>query len=336
MGMGLETAPSPSIPQLDKSVLREFFGHICKKKDKARAYLDPVVFHAFQHVGGYKSAIKNFYSNKEVIMSLDIQKMLKQLFEGCIRTVTKLKQEEIMPIVEGKPPMSFRGYKFLAQKAVEQTKDYNLAIFSHLYLLLCLNLIARCVSVGRLMYNHISWENDFMIIVFLSHKGDKEGRNALPKDIYANIVEPTACPILSFAVYIFTRGFEREDSKMTLFAGDTESRFIKWLSNLCQTNKDMLLNHGVDISMIGTHSFRIRGVVGDQVCGRAASGLSLTDVSFANLPSHFLRNNEECLSTAEWEDILPGFSTLYPKKRSCHFYWHLLYIITSTWLSYKC
>ena len=177
-----------NLAQLDKSVLREFFGHICKKKDKAGAYLDPVVFHAFQHVSGYKSAIKDFYSNKEVTMSLDIQKMLKQFFEGYVRTVAKLKQDGIMPIVEGKQPMSFRGYKFLAQKAVEQTKDYNLAIFSHLYLLLCLNLIARCVSVGRLMYNHISWENDFMIIVFLSHKGDKEGRNALPKDIYAKTV----------------------------------------------------------------------------------------------------------------------------------------------------
>ena len=65
-----------NLAQLDKSVLREFFGHICKKKDKAGAYLDPVVFHAFQHVSGYKSAIKDFYSNKEVTMSLDIQKML--------------------------------------------------------------------------------------------------------------------------------------------------------------------------------------------------------------------------------------------------------------------
>ena len=245
-----------NLAQLDKSVLREFFGHICKKKDKAGAYLDPVVFHAFQHVSGYKSAIKDFYSNKEVTMSLDIQKMLKQFFEGYVRTVAKLKQDGIMPIVEGKQPMSFRGYKFLAQKAVEQTKDYNLAIVSHLYLLLCWNLIARCVSVGGLMYNHISWENDAMVIVFPSHKGDKEGRNALPKHVYANIVEPTACPILSFAVYIFTRGFEREGSKMTLFAGDAESRFSKWLSSLCQSNKDVLLNQGVDKSMIGTHSFR--------------------------------------------------------------------------------
>jgi hypothetical protein len=68
--------------------------------------------------------------------------------------IAKLKQDGVMPIVEGKQPTSFKRYKLLATKALEQCKDHNLAIFSHLYLLLCWNLIARCVSVGSLMYNH--------------------------------------------------------------------------------------------------------------------------------------------------------------------------------------
>ena len=332
---------------VDKPILREFFGHICKKKDKNGSYLDPVVFHAFQHVSGYKSAIKDYYSNQDVNVPEDIVKLMKQFFEGYVRRVTKLKQDGVIPIVEGKQPMSFRGYKFLALKAAEQAKDYNLAIFSHLYLLLCWNLIARCVSVGGLMYNHVSWENDSLVIVFPSHKGDKEGRNALPKHVYANIAEPYVCPILSFAVYIFTRGYEREGSKMTIFAGDAESRFSKWLGKLCQANKELLLNQGVEISMIGTHSFRkgiasflsgtpggptaisiylragwslgpvqsryiLEGEGGDQVCGRAASGLPLTEASFANLPPHFLNSAGDCLSSDEWEDILPGYSTFYP------------------------
>lgn len=188
------------------------------------------------------------------------------------------------------------------------------------------------------MYNHVSWENDSMIIVFPSHKGDKEGRNALPKHVYANPLEPAICPILSFAIYTFTRGYEREGSKMTLFSGDAESRF----SNLCSVNKELLKNQGIDISMIGTHSFRkgiasflsgtpggptaisiylragwslgpvqsryiLEGEGGDQVCGRAASGLPLTDVSFANLPHIF---PGELLSAEQWDDILPGYRTL--------------------------
>jgi hypothetical protein len=216
-----------------------------QKKDKNRLYLNPDLFHAFQHVSGYKSAIKDYYSNMDVNVSEDILKMFKQFFEGYVRTIAKLKQDGVMSIIEGKQLMSFKGYKFLAVISIDQEKDHNLAIYTHLYLLLCWNLIARCVSVGGLMYNHVSWEND-----------SKEGRNALPKHVYVNTAEPSICPILSFAVYIFTRGYEREGSKMTIFAGDAESRFSKWLSNLCTANKDLLQNQGVEISMIGTHSFR--------------------------------------------------------------------------------
>jgi hypothetical protein len=150
---------------VDKTILKEFLGHICKKKDKN----GPVVFHAFQHVSGYKSAIKDYYSNMDVNVSEDILKMFKQFFEGYVRTIAKLKQDGVMSIIEGKQPMSFKGYKFLVVKAIDQEKDHNLAIFSHLYLLLCWNLIARCVSVGGLMYNHVSWENDSMVFVFPSH-----------------------------------------------------------------------------------------------------------------------------------------------------------------------
>ena len=56
----------------------------------------------------------------------------------------------------------------------------------------------------------------------------------------------------------------------------------------------------------------LEGEGGDQVCGRAACGLPLTDGSFANLPPHFLRHHEECLTTAEWEEYLPGYKTFYP------------------------
>ena len=106
----------------------------------------------------------------DVELTEDILKTFKQFFEGYVRTVAKLKQDGIMSIIEGKQAMSFRGNKYLAMKALGQSTDRNLAIFSHLYLLLCWNLIARGVSVGGLMYNHVSWENDSMIIVFPSHK----------------------------------------------------------------------------------------------------------------------------------------------------------------------
>jgi hypothetical protein len=225
---------------VDGTILKEFFGHICKKKDKNGLHFDPIVFHAFQHVSGYKSAIKDYYSTQEVKISDEIEKMLKQFFEGYVRTIAKLKQDGVMEIIEGKQHMSFKGYKLLATKAIAQDID----------------LIARCVSVGSLMYNHVSWESDSLVVVFSSHKGDKEGQNALPKHVYANPAEPSICPILSFAIYIFTGGYEREGSKMTIFAGEAESRFSKWLGKTCTKNEEVLKNLGINILKIETHSVR--------------------------------------------------------------------------------
>ena len=56
----------------------------------------------------------------------------------------------------------------------------------------------------------------------------------------------------------------------------------------------------------------LEGEGGDQVCGRAASGLPLTEVSFATLPPHFLSSDAESMTAAQWEEVLPGYSTVYP------------------------
>ena len=130
-----------------------------------------------------------------------------------------------MSVLEGKQPMSFKGCKFLAKKALAQQGDYNISIFSHFFLLLCWNLIARCVSVGSFIYSHISWVDDALVIVFPSHKGDQESTRSLPKHVYAKRAEPSTCPLLTFAIYVFTRGYDREASKTTVFQVYSESRF---------------------------------------------------------------------------------------------------------------
>jgi hypothetical protein len=74
---------------------------MCKKKGKNGAYLEPVGFHAFQHLGGYKSAIWDYYSNMNVKVTEDNLKISKQLFEGYVRMIAKLKKDGVMLIVEG-------------------------------------------------------------------------------------------------------------------------------------------------------------------------------------------------------------------------------------------
>ena len=179
-----ETAATVNLLLIQKIHLLEFFGFICKKKDKSGNFIDPIIYQTFQHVSGYKSAVKDYFTRFNVDLAKDVERMLKEFFGGYQRKIADLKQDGVMSIVEGKLPLSFKGYKFLSDKAVDQSNDYNTSIFSNFFLIMCWNLIARCVSVGSLMYNHVSWENDSLVVGFPSHKGDKEGKRSLLQQLW--------------------------------------------------------------------------------------------------------------------------------------------------------
>jgi len=209
--------------------------------------------------------------------------------------------------------------------------------------------MARCVSVSGIMFDHIGWEGDAMTIIFPKHKGDQEGEHCAPKHVYANPQNPAICPILAFAVYIWTIGFRRDGAKRTVFGDtkNTEDRFSAWLRKMLGNTAEDLVHMGIVILEIGTHSFRkgiasflacltggpsaiaiylragwslgavtaryiIEGGGGDQLCGRAATGICIMDASFADLPPHFDLSDGPILTVEEWEEILPNYSTFYP------------------------
>jgi hypothetical protein len=181
--------------------------------------------------------------------------------------------------------------------------------------------------------------------VFPKHKGDESGEVSLPKHVYANPSQPFCCPILAFGLYEFTRGYRSRAS--LLFESKfeaTEARFSKWLLNTCENISDSLLTFGLELIDLGTHSFR-KGAAsflssmpggasiiaiylragwslgpvqsryilecdgGDQLCGRAATGLSITDANFAALPPHFLSE-----VIIDWDIIIPNYSNIYPEN----------------------
>jgi hypothetical protein len=63
--------------------------------------------------------------------------------------------------------------------------------------------------------------------------------------------------------------------------------------------------------------YLFQGPGGDQFAGRAATGLDVNDFAFSALPPHFNEVNGPVLTTAEWEDILTGYSSFYPQSL-CH------------------
>ena len=80
-----------NLTMIDTDHLRQFLVHICKKKDAKRDYLSPTVYHAFQHVSGYKSAIKDYYNNKNVKISEDSERMMEQFFKDECQNPTQCK-----------------------------------------------------------------------------------------------------------------------------------------------------------------------------------------------------------------------------------------------------
>lgn len=163
------------------NILQCFLGHVSRKlkasgkraKGAPYEYMDPPELNSVQHVNGYKSAIVNQYKVRKIPLDIDRSTMFSGMMQGYKRTVQKKKQDGEMSMTEGKFPLSFSGYRFLAKKAMSQTTDFALAIFAHVFLLFCWNMIARSVSVSSLMFQHFSWEEDAMVVVFPTTKSDK-------------------------------------------------------------------------------------------------------------------------------------------------------------------
>ena len=78
--------------------------------------MTPIVHQAFQHVLGFKTAIKDYFSNNNVKFSDQTEKMLENFPKGYNRKIAQMKQDGIMSIIEGKQPMSFKGYKLLRKR----------------------------------------------------------------------------------------------------------------------------------------------------------------------------------------------------------------------------
>ena len=109
---------SVKLETIGTSHLKQFLGHICKKKKAGGEYCTPVVYQSFQHVSGYKSAIKDYFSNNNVKINESSEKMMENFFKGYVRKIAQMKQDGIMYNVNHY--MSFKGYKFLANKALNQ------------------------------------------------------------------------------------------------------------------------------------------------------------------------------------------------------------------------
>ena len=187
--------------------------------------------------------------------------------------------------------------------------------------------MCRSMSTQTVLFDHISFEEDAIGIVFCKSKTDQSGEKSRdPRHLYANPFQPATCVILALGVYLASHP---QLASGQLFPGGTQrDRFGKSLARLVATSFNS------DSATIGTHSIR-KGVAtfacsgstsgpsmasvclrcgwtlghvleryvhyeraGDQYLGRIVAGLPNHKAEFAILPPHFPPNIDDEVRSA--------------------------------------
>jgi integrase len=245
----------PRIP-LPRDVLMQFLGDAPRLDRNGRLKAADKAPIANSTMNGIASAINDLYREAKIEMDQATRIEVTSLMRGYKRTIADEKLAGRMKVFEGKRPITFRGYAMLAKYALKsQEKD---SVFAHLYIVLCWNLFSRSNSIANIMYNHIEWKEDALMITTPKHKGDQEGSKAFPKHCYADPFTPEICPVLALALHIFCTSFRPDVTDPKLFSGSSlEGKFSNWLTKAL---KSASLANDADLGAIadelGSHSFR--------------------------------------------------------------------------------
>ncbi|KAG3094196.1 hypothetical protein PI124_g9537 [Phytophthora idaei] len=102
-------------------------------------------------LSGYRSAIKDLYRLKRIVLPVEYGDDMKQLFSGIKRLEAERNQCS-SPKNSGKQPLTFSLYKELCSSTLTRGDGG----FSHLFLTTQWNLMCRSVSVQTLQTRHTS------------------------------------------------------------------------------------------------------------------------------------------------------------------------------------
>jgi len=113
-----------SYADIDTDTFMEFFAEKVKSVNntRKRTITDESVivseYNTYDHVSGYKSAIVSYYDKMRIVISDETKHAFQEFFNGYKRKIGELKQDGKMASKEGKDPLSFSGYRFIARKAL--------------------------------------------------------------------------------------------------------------------------------------------------------------------------------------------------------------------------
>ena len=217
---------------------------------------------------GYKSALKWLYWEKKVLFPADMDAWLDAFIQAYKKIVAEKKLKGVMPVTEGKKPVSFSGFCFLCKVLMclipkGNFYPWKVSVFGWSFETLSWNIIGRCSNVHALMLQHFDWREDALLVTVPKHKGDQTGESlSQVKHVYANPLRPEICPVLALAVLIICRHrlcAAASNANQRLYTEDSMQRFGQILTNLL--NDYSLIPEDVNLgagrrSDLGTHSNR--------------------------------------------------------------------------------
>jgi len=226
---------------------------------------------------------------------------------------------------EGKKPLSFRAYRYLARVLFESGDPEHIA--AHTFLLLEWNLISRAEFVVGAKVDLVSAREDALVFEIGKTKTDQEGKKNIdhPWHLYANPTNPYICCVLAMA-RLFMANPTILSGNCPLFEGTAQyERFNQIFLKIVKSpeHRDTFAAFGMPPEDFGTHSIRkgavtlvatgttscppiasiclranwaMPGVMnryikfegaGDQFVGRCVAGLPRLSKEFATSPAYF-------------------------------------------------
>lgn len=135
-------APDVALEHTTEALYKEFFGFVTIKRDKDGNPLAPLQYQSFEYSSTFRSALVSLHKKRRIKPSDDQTHFFSDFFAGYKRQIADLKQTGEISLTEGKAPMSFSGYRFLANQAVvnNQEGDSYLGFFCMAVPSLCMEL----------------------------------------------------------------------------------------------------------------------------------------------------------------------------------------------------
>ena len=97
-----------------------------------------------------------------------IEGLLTAFISGFQRSVSDAKEAGVMPVDEGKQPVTFQQYQYFAKLTLVKCKNH---VLNHTHLLMQFSGMSRNKSISVLAYSHFFLSNDCIAFKHSRHKG---------------------------------------------------------------------------------------------------------------------------------------------------------------------